>query len=476
MTAHSSCDTLIEQLDRLAVVSNSRTHAMDVRDSSAQAKSQDNHVARETHGNTTGCIDVEIKGAFKAIEPESQREDCPEGGREAYLCVFGSFCGCMVALSLMNSLSVFQNYIASHQLAGMSESSIGWIFGLYSFCSFFCGIQVGPLFDVLGPRWLVAIGSLLILSTYFVLAFCVQYWHFILCFSIAGGLGTSLLFTSSIAAISHWFMKMRGRWTGLACAGGAVSGVIIPLVLDDLLPKIGWAWSTRILGFMNLLLAICANMFIRARPSTSASSMSILPDVGIFRDRTLILATVAIFFVDWALFIPLGYLTSYAVSTGIDKSLSYKLIAILNTGSVLGRYIPGLVADQLGRFNTMIIAIATCLVSVFGLWLPADGNVILTILFALIFGFGSGSGISLVPVCIGQLCKTENYGRYYASCCTVMSFATLTGFPVAGAIVGACGGRYTGLIIFTGLSYLVSMIFFVCARASRVGWTLNAKF
>ena len=32
-----------------------------------------------------------------------------------------------------------------------------------------------------------------------------------------------------------------------------------------------------------------------------------------------------------------------------------------------------------------------------------------------------GSNISLTPVCVGQLCDTEVFGRWYATCYTIVS-------------------------------------------------------
>lgn len=36
---------------------------------------------------------------------------------------------------------------------------MGWIFSLYVFLAFGCGLQIGPIFDRKGPRWLVFAGS-----------------------------------------------------------------------------------------------------------------------------------------------------------------------------------------------------------------------------------------------------------------------------------------------------------------------------
>ena len=83
----------------------------------------------------------------------------PEGGLRAYSVVFGSFCGMMAAFGFMNTVGTFQAYLSTHQLAHYSPSSIGWIFSLYVFLAFFCGIQIGPVFDAKGPRWLVVAGT-----------------------------------------------------------------------------------------------------------------------------------------------------------------------------------------------------------------------------------------------------------------------------------------------------------------------------
>lgn len=90
--------------------------------------------------------------------------------------------------------------------------------------------------------------------------------------------------------------------------------------------------------------------------------------------------------------------------------------------------------------------------------------------FALVFGFASGSNITLGPVCAGQLCETEDYGRYFASCFTVVGVGTLVGIPIAGEILKKNGGSYVGLITFAGVSYAVGLVLFVWARIRAVGW------
>ena len=83
----------------------------------------------------------------------------PEGGLRAWLVVLGSFSGMTASFGNLNSAGTFQAYLSTHQLADVSPSAVGWIFSLYAFLTFFCGVQIGPVFDAYGPRWLVFVGS-----------------------------------------------------------------------------------------------------------------------------------------------------------------------------------------------------------------------------------------------------------------------------------------------------------------------------
>lgn len=242
-----------------------------------------------------------------------------------------------------------------------------------------------------------------------------------LTFGVMAGVGSSLIFTPAFTAPGHYFLKKRGAATGLATTGGSVGGVIFPIILEKLIPTIGFSWSARVLGFIMLFLAVVANLLIRTRLPPLPDSNS-KPDMGIFRQPAFSVITVAAFLMEIGLFVPLTYITSYSIAEGVPQSLSYQLLAILNAGSFLGRWLSGFVADNIGRFNTLVIFDGLCLATTAGLWLPAHGNTAMMVVYAVIFGLASGSNISLTPVCVGQLCRTEEYGRYYATCYMVVSF------------------------------------------------------
>jgi len=253
-------------------------------------------------------------------------------------------------------------------------------------------------------------------------------------------------------------------------------------MLSSLFTSASFAWATRVLGFIFIFLLVIANALVRSRLARKPVNKSnLLPHPTIFKNQTFFILTIALFLIEWGFFVAQSYLVSFAMVNGIRSTLSYQLISIMNAGSFFGRWAPGLLADKIGRFNTMILMIALCLVTTVGLWLPtalvlsSQSNEGLLICFALLFGFASGSNVTLAPVCLGQLCRTEDYGRYFATSYTVVGIGSLVGIPIAGEILRSNGGNYVGLIGFCAASYAFGLIFFVWARVRVVGCGLGKE-
>ncbi|KAK3702112.1 hypothetical protein LTR37_015087 [Vermiconidia calcicola] len=399
----------------------------------------------------------------------------PEGGLGAWLTVFGAWCGLAGGLGLLNTVATLQNYVSTHQLAQYPESTVGWIFSIQAFIVFFCGIQIGPAFDAYGPRVLVFTGSVLLVVAMMLLG-------------ILSGVGSSLLVTPPLASVGHFFNRRRAFATGLAMTGPALGGVIFPLVFRAVYPALGYAWACRVLGFIILFLLIFANIFLRSRlPRSKPSVKDVLPDFTIYLDGdgALALCGAGLFFMELGLFIPLAYITSYCIANGVSNEFSYQILSILNAASVIGRGVPGLLADRVGRYNTNAVMLACCSLTNFVIWLPItlmkpapSSSTIkgVMIFYAVAFGLFSGSNLSLIGPCIGQLCETKHYGRYFATVYVFTSIAALIGIPIAGQLVDVAGGRYWGLIVFTGASYMASAICMGIVRIIRVGKSAKAIF
>ncbi|KAF0329464.1 MFS monocarboxylate transporter [Colletotrichum asianum] len=361
-----------------------------------------------------------------ALTDDSLEEVYPEGGMAAYLVVFGSFCAIMGGLGLMNSIGIYQSWISTHQLH-----------------------DIGPVFDVHGPTWLMAASVVLYVAVFVSIGFCEEYWHFLVVIGLVAGSATSIIFVVPVATVGQYFQVKRGAATGLAMAGGSLGGVMFPLIFDSLSERIGFAWTTRSIGLMTIVLLMAGCLLVRPRVSfrdTLPLNKSILPDFRILLKHNVLLMTIGVFFIEWGFFIGLEYVASYSLAHGIGKRLSYLMIVFLNAGSVPGRWLPGLVADRFGRMNTMVATNVLRIIAILGIWLPASGNVAAVIVFCVAFGFASGSNISLSWVSYFR-CKTSI--SWVAN-----TLRALTGVPIAGAILERSHGSYFGLMVFAGVSYV----------------------
>lgn len=188
------------------------------------------------------------------------------------------------------------------------------------------------------------------------------------------------------------------------------------------------------------------------------------------------MTVIGCFLMEWALFVPLTYITSYALEEGFSQAFSYQVLPILSAGSIFGRWLPGLYSDIFGRYNTALLSVVVTIFSLFAIWLPFGSYIAGIVVFAVLFGFASGSNISLTPVCVGQLCETSDYGKYYATCYTIVSFGCLTGVPIAGSIIERCGGEYWGLIVFTGACYGGALGALALAKGFATEWKVWCKY
>ncbi|RAL05339.1 MFS general substrate transporter [Aspergillus ibericus CBS 121593] len=419
-------------------------------------------------------------GYSSTSEETTEQEDTidyPEGGLEAWLVVFGAWCAMVPALGMMNTIGTLHIWTSTHQLKDYPESSNGWIYGAYGFFLYFAGAQSGPILDTWGPTYIIIAGSVGMVVALVCFSVSNEYYQIFLSFSVLGGLSASALFTPAIAAIGHWFNVRRAFVTGLACTAGGLGGVIFPAIIYFTAPKIGFGWTIRIIALLSAVLCVIACFLIKTRlPLGKEAGGSALADFKALRDPKYAATTIAIFLVEFAVFVPTTYLSAYAVHVGLSNTVSYLLIVFLNIGLIPGRLLPGLAADRLGRFNMMVLTSLVCAILTLALWYKSGSSLGAIVCYAVLFGFWSGTAMSLSPVCISQICATEDYGTRTGTTYTIASIGVLTGIPIAGAIQQRDHGEYGGLIIFAGVLYLSAAAAFAVARGICRGWSLKTRF
>ncbi|KAF6808285.1 riboflavin transporter MCH5 [Colletotrichum sojae] len=391
----------------------------------------------------------------------------------------------MSSFGFMQSIGTVQSFLQENQLTDYSSRDVGWITGVYNFLTMFLGIQTGPWMDVFGPKYLGPLAVMCAVPMFFLLAECKTYWQFMLCLGVLGGSGNAIATTVGIAVIGKLFHRRRGLALGISLSGSSTGGIIFPLVLRQILPTWGWRWSMRSLGLI-VLVAMCLGLaclspFPRLLATTSGRNegsvhkkRSAAMDLSAFRSTAYSLIVGSIFLLEFAIFGATAILPTLVSWAGFPPESGYNMVAILNGLSSLGRILPGLAGDHFGHFNVllyMVIFTLACTAAT----LTAFGSTRIEALYAFsaLWGFGTGSFLSLTPVCVGKTCEAKDYGRYYGTMNFVISFALLLTMPIGGQMLESLGS--------TALSGLYLAVVFVggalvyAARSVMLGNWLDFK-
>ncbi|KAI0389301.1 MFS general substrate transporter [Xylariaceae sp. FL0594] len=410
-----------------------------------------------------------LKGQPPSGPPAFNPNDFPDGGLEAWLVVAGSALILFTSFGLINCAGVFVQYYANGPLSDYSTSSITWIVSLQTFLLNASSLVMGNLFDSYGTRWILPIGTVIYALGLMLLSLSTEFYQIILTQGLVCGVGAAAVFNCATNSTLTWFFRRRAAALGIVVAGSAVGGVVLPIFMAKLIPRIGFPWTIRSLGFIVLVFCGAACSTVKSRLPPRKKPIVVAALVKPFRDIRYSLVVAASFFVFWGLYLPFNFINLQAQQQGVSPDLVPYILPILNAVGIFGRIIPGMVADRAGRFNVTILVTALSAVFTLALWIPGKSTAT-TFIFGALYGFASGGYISLIPPVIAQISDIREIGARSGALLFVASLASLTGSPIGGAIVSAQGGDYLGLKLWTGLNLLTGALILFVARTVQVGF------
>ncbi|KAI1178864.1 major facilitator superfamily domain-containing protein [Nemania sp. FL0916] len=401
-------------------------------------------------------------------------DDFPDGGFKAWLCVAGGFCTIFSSFGWVNCIGVFQDYYQTHQLAAYSSSNVAWIPATESFVLFFLGTVSGKLTDNYGPRWPLLFGSLLHVYGLMMTSLSKEYYQIFLSQSIASAIGTSFLFYPTIAASGTWFKKHRALAFGIMVTGSSLGGIVLPIFVQQLLPKIGFGWTIRSTAFLILGLLIFGNIAVTSRLPPAKKPWSLKEYFLPFGELPFLLLAIGSFFVYVGAFLPFNFIIVEAKTIGVPANITDYLVPIVNAASIFGRVLPAHFGDVYGVFNVCIIFVLFSGIISLAIWLPAASTAPVVV-FAILYGFASGLTLAIIPALVASISDIRKLGFRVGTLYAFSSVGVLVGSPIAGAIVGAQHGSYSGLKIFCGLTLIIGGVFIILSRVRLVGPGLLVK-
>ncbi|KAH8671412.1 major facilitator superfamily domain-containing protein [Xylariales sp. PMI_506] len=392
-------------------------------------------------------------------------EGAPDGGLTAWLQVVGGHLVVFNVWGYTNSFGIFQSYYASS--LSLPPSTISWIGSMQVFCIFAMGTFSGRAFDAGYYLPLLMAGSSLQLLSIFMTSISSTYWQLFLAQGLCQGLGNGLIFAPTVAHVATYFSRRRSLAISTAASGAATGGVVFPLIAQQLLPRIGFGWTMRIMGFVVLanVVIILVVMKVRLEPRKSGPFV----ELAAFKELPYLLFSISMFFTLWATYFAYYYVRPYAGNIpGVSDSTSFTILLIVNGVGIPGRLVPAYLADRyFGTLNVLIPTIFLCAVCLY-LWATVH-NLTEDYVWVVFFGlFGAGIQGMFPSSLAGLTSDPSKNGTRIGMVFTIVSTACLTGPPLAGRLIQAAGGNYIGAQTWGGSCLVLGGLILVAAKvASR---------
>lgn len=397
----------------------------------------------------------------------------------------------------LNSFGSFQTYY-EQTMPDTPPSTISWIGSLQIWLTMVTGVFSGRLLDAgfFVPTFFV--GAALQVLGMFLMSVSRTYWQLMLTQGVITGLGGGIFFTPSLALVTtvsdrnlpfpaekskhlvhpaannaKYFDKRRGLAMGLVTTGNSVGGIIYPLVVRQLIPKLGFAWTSRVLGFINLTaLAICL-AFMRPRLPPRKSGPII--DWAAFREPVFDTFVAGWWLIMWANYYTFYYIASFGVE---ELRMSYTaasvLVMVLNGAGLPFRIIVPLFSDRLGPLNVLLpVTLIWVIVSFCWLAVRDIGGYYA---FTAVYGATSGAFQCLLPTTLASITdRLDKVGTRMGMAFAIVSVSSMTGPPVGGALKTSGSRPFMAPQLWAACSVLVGFILCLVARWAKAGLRIQRK-
>lgn len=339
----------------------------------------------------------------------------------------------------------------------------------------FAGPVVGPLVDRFGPRYLMAFGAIIAGIATMLMSQTHSLWQFFLFFSVIGAIGTAgLSHIVTNTAIAKWFVRKRGRATGIAATGINVGEAVMTPVTYLLIATLGWRRAWMVLGLIPwLIIAPASFLLMRRAPEdmglrpdgdppegeappqshTTASRRRAVKEEypwtagAAFRTPALWLLIIAInlgsLSVSGVVVHQIPFLTDQGLSAGV-AALTLTTYAIF---AIPSKLIWGFMAE---RVHIRYLAAASLLGSAAGLLILLQTDTFAeAIAFGVVYGLTRGAW-----AVVQSLVWADYYGRHF--------LGTIRGYVTPMTLLSGLGGPlFAGFIYDTRQSYHFAFSVFV---------------
>lgn len=244
-----------------------------------------------------------------------------DGGFKAWTQVAMAWLVCVTTWGYVNSFGVFQTYYT--ESLGEPQSTVSWVGSVQLWVILVMSAFSGRALDAGLFIPTLVIGSIIQIVGIFTTSLCRNFWQLLLAQGVTTGLGSGMIFCPAMGLVTTYFTKKRALAVAIVTTGNSFGGGVYPVVVRQLLPQIGFAWTVRVLGFLNMACLLTTIAFMRPRLPPRKSGPLI--EWSAFREVPYVSLLVGLSFVFGALFF-----SYYFVSQSIVSLSNYSCVVRLD--------------------------------------------------------------------------------------------------------------------------------------------------
>lgn len=377
-----------------------------------------------------------------------RESDATVDSAHGWVIVAGAFVSLLVTFAVAFSFPTFFDPMAEELGAGRASTSL--VFSITAFTWFAVGVYTGKLTDRAGPRRVLFVGAAAIGLGLLLTSRVNQVWVGYITYGGGVGLGVGCTYVPLLAVVGGWFRERRPLAIGLTVAGIGVGTMIGAPLAAVLIDRYGWRTAFVIIG-----VGACTLLFLSASVAEQPPLAATVEDVRLgdqvrSRPFALIYSSGVLFSV--ASFVPLVFLTPYAIDEGIGSLAAASLVSIVGLASTVARFALGPIARRYGVIRTFRATVLV-LASSFFIWLFVPSFAGLAA-FGFTMGFSYGGFSALSPVVAAELFGEGNLGGVIGAYYTCFGIGALVGVPLAGLTIDITGAYESAIVLAMVLCYL----------------------
>ncbi|MBN1856893.1 MAG: MFS transporter [Dehalococcoidia bacterium] len=405
-----------------------------------------------------------------------------------WIVLAGGFSITVVAYAMRNTFSVFYPVIVDD--FGWTRGGTALMFSIALLSYGLFAPIAGTLADRFRPRYVLAVGGVVVGGG---LAFCSlasSAWHFYLIYGVLVAIGTSLIgITPLMSVLSHWFGSGRsGTVFGIIGSGFGVSLVTAPL-FQWLISGHGWRAAYVIIGLCATAIIVPIGLLLMRRsPQQQALVDQKAAEAAGYRDSSpvqeqehqwtareaLRTRTYQLFLIagmcnmGFALQVVIGHQVYFLQDVGFDPMVAARVFSTFGIALATGNF-SSMLSDRFGRVPLFLAGCLSATTAMFLLNVVGNpDSTVVPLLFALLAGWGLGVSGPTLYAAVADRFHGRNYGAIQGVMILFVSLGAAVG-PWAGGWLHDLTGSYQSSFILVQALLLSAAVLFVAATRQSAG-------